>query len=105
MTENVAPTGPTQSPSSVSSPTNVHMILYVVIGVLILIVIGGVAMLLKPSPPQPNPARIIESTISPIQIVSPTVVMKEEYSNPFAQPTTYQNPFSSTDNPFDSLAK
>lgn len=40
---------------------------------------------------------------------SPTTIMKEEYSNPFA-PTgaakkQYNNPFEQTSNPFDELAK
>ena len=94
---------PPQSPTN-NSPNHLHMVLYILIGVLGIIIVFGVVVLVKLNLPRPNPARIIEST-RPTQIVTPTVVMKEEYSNPFAQPTTYQNPFSATDNPFDSLTK
>lgn len=40
---------------------------------------------------------------------SPTIILKEEYENPFAPTGTsdkqYSNPFEQTNNPFDELAK
>lgn len=97
-----SPTTPISSPKK----PNV-IIIYSIVLLVLLLVTSVISYVFKfylkstKNTPTPTPTTII--------FPSPTIILKEEYVNPFAPTGTsdkqYSNPFEQTNNPFDELAK
>lgn len=68
--------------------------------ILMLLVIGVVVFILISRGLVKNPLKSIQL---PGQVKEPTVSLQKQYQNPFDKNTRYVNPFSTYQNPFDTL--
>lgn len=92
--------GNQEVPQAHHSPPVVNK--YLFLGLIIAVLAGvilGFSMLMQSK--QPNK----QGQNTGISAPTPTIPLKEEYSNPFSSTSQYQNPFESTsgNNPFSAL--